>query len=196
MLTTKRVFPPDMIDRDAKKHVKELNEKFFGLKYYPNTTPGVGDGSGMPLWLCSECHPDHKGAPSEPFDWVGLSAAQTEKYLAIWRNVKDINNLKQVQEGGPRWLISREGVVKKLRTARGLGNHVDTIVSLVEDDSPKAASKFKPNWNRMMFIKACKIVAIMQGPMKEHVMEPFQQRGGVIDMLNVPINNLPQFDEI
>ena len=35
---------------------KEKGHRFFGLKHYPNTKPGAGDGTGTPLWLCSKCY--------------------------------------------------------------------------------------------------------------------------------------------
>lgn len=40
---------------DAK--VSASSCKFFGLKCYANTVPGIGDGKGTPLWLCPDCHP-------------------------------------------------------------------------------------------------------------------------------------------
>ena len=43
---------------DAKVSAKGSGSgKFFGLKCYPNTAPGIGDGKGTPLWLCPDCHP-------------------------------------------------------------------------------------------------------------------------------------------
>ena len=35
---------------------KKKGHNFFGLEHYPNTKPGVGDGTGTQLWLCPKCY--------------------------------------------------------------------------------------------------------------------------------------------